>query len=117
MIRRFERLRAAGVWDGAEVTVLGSGGAARAALAAAQSEGVRATVVARKRRRRPSTRKPGSSANSRSPNDPSPSSLLVHATPVGGMTEGDLPFLSAPWLAPGMLTGGVDFVYGPEHGT
>ena len=47
LLRRFRELVEAAEWDGARVTVVGSGGAARAALAAARSIGARATVVAR----------------------------------------------------------------------
>jgi shikimate dehydrogenase len=112
VIRRFEGLRAAGRWDGAEVTVLGSGGAARAALAAAHAESVRATVVARNDgAARELAGRFG--AVVRSPNDPSPAALLVHATPVGGNMEDELPFPVGPWLAPGGHV--MDFVYGPER--
>ncbi|HEV2428366.1 MAG TPA: type I 3-dehydroquinate dehydratase, partial [Thermoplasmata archaeon] len=83
----YASLRSSGRWDGKEVTVLGTGGAARAAIVAASELGAHVSVVAR--------RASAGSALARElgidrpkTTRPSPATLLVNATPIGRASAG-----------------------------
>jgi shikimate dehydrogenase len=110
--RRLRELREGNRWDGEGLTLIGSGGGARAVLVAAHAQGIPVEIVARRPdvarglarewgaevRRRGATRTP---------------SLVVNATPAG---REDCPTLDVPWkalLGPG--THVIDFVYRPAH--
>ena len=89
VLRRLEELRSAGAWDGAELAVIGAGGAASATLAAAQELAVEAHVVSRDEARAATLAvrfdaRVLPKANAR------PFSLVVQATPVGRRGAGPL---------------------------
>lgn len=114
--RRLKELRAEGRWDGRSVLVVGAGGAARSALAAAQRLGAEARVLARHRERAVSlaarfqaTVDLGDRGRLRPP------SLVVHATPVGRRAGEILEVDLASRLGPG--THLLDFVYEPTTPT
>jgi 3-dehydroquinate dehydratase/shikimate dehydrogenase len=95
---------------GVRATVMGAGGAARAAVAALRSLGAEVTVSARRRRTAALLAGPGGRV---APFPPEPGSwdLLVNTTPVGTwprVTETPVP---APLLAGGRLV--YDLVYNP----
>jgi shikimate dehydrogenase len=110
MERRLTELRQGGVWNGTELTVLGSGGAARATIVAARHLGAtvrvrarRAGVVDELRRRFPES--VIGPANG-------PSALIVHATSAGRSEESPgLDFSIEDLL--GEETYLVDLVYAP----
>lgn len=110
--RRLSELRKSGVWDGSPIVVLGSGGAARSALAAASSLGVHGIILGRSQeiaaalaREYGGTLGDGESLT--------PTRLVIHATPAG--REGS-PSLDLPWEATiGPATHLLDFVYAPAH--
>ncbi len=108
--RRLRELRDRGAWSGSDILILGSGGAARATIVAADRLGIRASVLARDRRRvRELVRDLGAEVPQR---PDSPASLVVHATPVGRSGGGTL---ELPWqqhLRPGTYF--LDFVYRPQ---
>ncbi|MCI4331033.1 MAG: type I 3-dehydroquinate dehydratase [Thermoplasmata archaeon] len=111
VLRRLGELRAEGRWDGARVTVLGAGGAARATLAASEAMGAQVTVVAR-RREEAEVLAREFGAEHRAWNDPHPSSLLVHATVLGRNASDAPPAPLVGWIARGGWV--LDFVYGPK---
>ena len=109
ILRRLGELRVADRWDGQELLVVGSGGSARATLAAARLLGVRAFVLAR------SPVAMLVEEFGAVPADPSaahPISFIVHATPVGRAGEGPLDVDLAPWVGPSTYL--LDFVYRAE---
>lgn len=108
----YASLRSRGRWDGREVTVLGSGGAARAAIVAARDLGAHVRVVARRASAgialarelgidRPQTKRP------------SPATLLVNATPIGRASAGrpEIPIHRLVDRSTFLL----DFVYDPDR--
>lgn len=112
MLRRLEELRRSGAWRGRHLTVLGTGGSARATLAAARELKVAATVVGR---REAAVRElaesfgatPGKMAS------PQADELLVNATTVGRAdAEGGPPVLGARIGAHTLL---LDWVYRPDR--
>ena len=111
-LRRLDELRESAHWDGTSLGVIGAGGAARASLAAARSQGVESYVWAR----RPEDSKGLAREFGAHAVDDAKSAhptLVVHATPVGRSAErsGSMP-------APGWLRSGVyvlDWVYTPEE--
>ena len=110
--RRLLELRAAEVWDGTPVLVLGAGGAARAVLAAVRSVGGSGLVVSRRPQvAKEIAREYGATAEeSRSIR---PARIVFHATPAG--REG-VPRLELPWeQAITSSTHVVDFVYRPAY--
>jgi shikimate dehydrogenase/3-dehydroquinate dehydratase type I len=112
ILRRLEELRSSGRWDGTAIGVVGSGGAARATLAAARSLEVTAYVWAR----RPEVAKTLSQRfGAEVLHDPSRKqpTLVVHATTVGmeAREPSPLPGLTA-WLRSGVHV--VDWVYAPQ---
>jgi shikimate dehydrogenase/3-dehydroquinate dehydratase type I len=107
--RRLVELREAGHWDGAALTVLGGGGAARATLAAAERLGCRTHVLTR----RPSVAEELSAEFDARPGPPSgPASLLVHATDVGRAGREGLELPYRPLLSPRTYL--LDWVYAPD---
>jgi shikimate 5-dehydrogenase/3-dehydroquinate dehydratase len=112
VLRRLDELREDGRWNGHDLVVAGTGGAARAALAAAQHLGIRPVVVGRN----PDhvqylVQRFGGSAGTASSS--APTSVLIHATPVGRKGSGPLHVPLGPWL--GERTHLVDFVYRAEE--
>ena len=112
IVRRLEELTRDGRWDGRTMTVVGSGGAARATLAAARELGVRAQVVARNRpdAERIATEFGATAA----PNTgATPADLLVNATSIGRGESGAPQLRLAPLLAPSATV--LDWVYRPDR--
>jgi shikimate dehydrogenase len=112
VLRRLEDLRKDGRWNGADLAIVGTGGAARAALAAAHSLGVRPVVIGRnpERVRELAERFSGVVGT---PDSATPTSVLIHATPVGRRGAGALNLPLGPWLGPN--THLLDFVYRAEE--
>ena len=112
VLRRLTELAEAGRWDGQSLTVVGTGGAARATLAAARTLGVERRVLGRD---------PASAANvarafgatAVSPADARTDGLLVHATPVGRADAGPLGLDLERLLRPGGHL--LDWVYAPDR--
>lgn len=111
LLRRFLELRAAGVWDGVGVEVLGTGGAARAALAAARELGARARVHGRRSDRADALAREFGATTGEGP----AGTLVVHATPVGRAGEGELTLPLDSILHPGSHL--LDLVYAPDEPT
>jgi shikimate dehydrogenase len=110
--RRLKELRAEGRWDGERLLVVGAGGAARAALAAARELGISAAILAR----RPETAaRLAREFDARAVTGPSgtPASVIVHATTVGRRGSGALDVPLPAWLGPRSIL--VDFVYRAEE--
>jgi shikimate dehydrogenase/3-dehydroquinate dehydratase type I len=107
--RRLVELQESGHWDGAALTVLGGGGAARATLAAAPRLWARASILAR----RPSAAATlAAEFDARPDASGAPASLVVHATSVGRAAQGQLELPLAPILSARSYV--LDWVYGPE---
>ncbi|HYK92925.1 MAG TPA: type I 3-dehydroquinate dehydratase [Thermoplasmata archaeon] len=106
---RFEELERSGDWDGTEVLVVGSGGAACAALAAARERGTRAIVLARSPARAGAVAAEFG-AGLADDSAPRVAGLVVHCTPAGHPEAGDLAVPLRPWV--GHETYVLDFVYG-----
>ena len=111
--RIFRELVAARRWRGDQLLVVGSGGAARAALAAGIEEGSHVSFTAR---RRESAREllalfAPHPVGWMDPDSLTPSPLVVHATPVGRVEGEDLPFPLEKALGPGSVL--LDLVYHP----
>ncbi len=112
VLRRLRELAEAGRWDGQSLTVVGTGGAARATLAAARTLGVERRVLGRD---------PASAANvarafgatALSPADRRSDGLVVHATPVGRADAGPLGLDLERLLRPGGHL--LDWVYAPDR--
>ena len=110
ILRRLDELRSSGRWDGGSLAVVGSGGAARATLAAARELGVSATVYARREEAaRGLARSFGARAALAA--DGPVASLLVHATDVGREPGAALDLSLGPLLGTGSHV--LDWVYGP----
>jgi len=92
ILRRLEELERLGVWKGTSLVVLGSGGSARATLAAARTLGVRPVIYARRGSAASELAREFGGEAPDSPR-PDPGALIVHATSVGraGSEELDLP--------------------------
>ena len=112
ILRRLEELRGSGAWDGSALTVLGTGGAARATLEAARSLGVRAEVVGR-RRSAVTAIASAFGAEARAEATTRPSTLVVNATTVGRGPDGPAGFDLARLLGPSSYL--LDWVYRPDH--
>jgi shikimate dehydrogenase len=111
ILRRMEELRRSGRWDGKSVSVVGTGGAARATLAAARELGAEPTVYGRQAVRtsevaREFGARAGSSDSAR------PDRLVVHATDVGRPGTGPLEVPIGRLVAQGTVV--LDWVYDPE---
>ncbi len=108
--RRLTELRAEGRWDGARLAVVGTGGAARATLAAARSLGAIASVYGRHPGR---TRALAEEFDARSgrPDGAVAEQLVVHATSVGRTDTGSLELPLEGLLRAGSHV--LDWVYDP----
>ena len=112
ILRRLEELRAAQIWDGASIGVVGAGGAARATLAAARSLGTEAFVWARRREASEALEREFG-AHAVESSGPLRPTLVVHATTAGRGSEatGGVPDLG--WVRSGVHV--VDWVYAPDE--
>ncbi|MCI4323543.1 MAG: type I 3-dehydroquinate dehydratase [Thermoplasmata archaeon] len=111
LVQRLAELRREGLWDGERVTILGSGGGARAALEAARLSGAKTRVMARNERVGGElARRFGAELEAPSRAE---ASLVIHATPAGqaGGTPLDLPLENV--LGPGSFL--LDLVYAPVN--
>ncbi len=111
ILRRLEELRRDGRWDGKALAVLGTGGAARATLAAARTFGAEIRVYGR--RREPTVevaRTFGAEAPAAA--DARGETLVVQATDVGRGGTGPLELPLSRLVARG--THVLDWVYDPE---
>jgi shikimate dehydrogenase len=114
ILRRLEELRQSAEWDGGELAVVGSGGAAAATLAAARELRVPATVFARdSRRARSLSERLGATVGLRP--EARPYSLVVHATDVGRGATGPLEVPLGELVGP--RTRVLDWVYAPDDAT
>ena len=112
ILRRLTELREAGRWDGRSLSVLGTGGAARATLAAARTLGTEARVYGRKAERANALAE-RFAARAVASERAEPDQLLVHATEVGRTGAGPLDLPLERILLPG--THVVDWVYDPDE--
>ncbi|MGI0130965.1 MAG: shikimate dehydrogenase family protein, partial [Thermoplasmata archaeon] len=81
LVRRLRELRTSGAWRSDRLLVVGSGGAARAALLAAEELRVEADLLARNRARVATLAREFSARIA--PSDSGPADLVVHTTTVG----------------------------------
>lgn len=110
ILRRSDELRQEGAWDGRHVTVIGTGGAARATLAAARTVGARRRVVGRNLDR--VTRLAREFGADRGGEPFPPDGLVVHATTVGRDGSGPLEVPLEPYVGRGTYF--LDWVYRPD---
>jgi len=111
ILRRLEEYKADGSWDGSSLTLLGTGGSARATLAAARTLGVRTQIAGRRREAAAGlAREFGAEVAPDAATHPA--SLIVNATTVGRSPGGRLSFDLGPWI--GAKTQLLDFVYRPD---
>ncbi|MCI4349252.1 MAG: type I 3-dehydroquinate dehydratase [Thermoplasmata archaeon] len=111
LVRRLGELIGAGSWSGDRVTIVGTGGAARAALAASRSIGAQTSLVGRS----PEdvdrlAREFGATPASRGMRAPE---LVIHATSIGQAGAGPPGLDLAPWV--GAETHVLDLVYDPQE--
>lgn len=108
VVRRARELRAASLWDGDDILVLGAGGAARAAVVAASILSARARVLARDPA---GAREMGVEL---AQTDGPPASLVIHATTTG-MAGNPRPITLdwEPYVRPTSYV--LDMVYHPER--
>ena len=111
ILRRLEELRRDGRWDGRSVSVVGTGGAARATLAAARALRISARVYGRDPQQVAAIAQ-GFDAEARASAEAEPDGLVVHATDVGRAATGPLEAPLASLLRRG--THLIDWVYAPE---
>ena len=92
-------------------TVLGAGGAARAAAVALVDRGARVTISARRPEQAQQVADAAGATTGEFPPPPGSWDLLVNATPAGSVAQAGIP------VDPESLTGGVvyDLVYAPER--
>lgn len=109
--RRMEELHRAGRWDGRELLVLGTGGAARATLGAARDRGSRARILARSPSRA-DTLAEAFGAQRASASAAGAMGLIINATTVGRAPGERLEFSLDGWMAPSSYV--LDFVYRPN---
>jgi shikimate dehydrogenase len=108
VLRRLGELKAARRWDGRSLLVVGTGGAARAALEAGRTMGTDTQVLGRHAERTAElARAFGARGADRPPR--SPAALIVHATTVGRTGSGTLEPALDPWIGPSTYL--LDFVY------
>jgi shikimate dehydrogenase len=108
ILRRLDELRRFGDWDGKELAVIGSGGAAAATLAAARELGASAYLLARSPETGPLLAG-RLGARLLSAAEARPFSLVVHATSVGREASGALEAPLAELLRTGSRV--LDWVY------
>ncbi len=111
--RRLEEGEQEGLWDGGRMLVVGTGGAARAAILAGLGTGARVRVLSRspERARALAAEFPAEAVQAALPETLTPFPLVVHATPAG-QSAGPEDF---PPLAPALGKGSwlLDLVYRP----
>ncbi|HSL23407.1 MAG TPA: type I 3-dehydroquinate dehydratase [Vicinamibacterales bacterium] len=95
---------------GSRATIIGAGGAARAATAALRSRGAEVTIAARRRHVAVKLAGPGGCVSA-CPPEPGSWDLLVNATPVGTWPSNDASPVPAPLLSGGRIV--YDLVYNP----
>jgi shikimate dehydrogenase len=113
IVQRLAELRREGAWGGSSVTILGSGGAARAALEAARLSGAQTRLVARNEQSAGElARRFGAELGAPSRRE---AGLVINATTAGqgGATPLQLPLENI--LVPGAFL--LDLVYAPEDRT
>ena len=108
ILRRMEELLRDGSWDGRSVSVVGTGGAARATLAAARTLRVPARVYGRSPDHVESVAR-AFEAEPRAAHGAEPDGLVVHATDVGRSGARALDLALSPLLRPGSHV--IDWVY------
>ncbi len=112
ILRRLEELKDEGQWNGRELTILGSGGAARATIEAARSMGAAVRIAARN----PETAKSlveHFGVDLLELPTKAPSDLVVNATPIGRLGTGGI---DRSWETLLRRNGYLlDFVYTPEE--
>jgi shikimate dehydrogenase len=114
ILRRLEELRRGDQWDGKDLAVVGSGGAAAATLGAARELGASAYVMARSAEKaRALAERLG--AHFLDPSRTRRFALVVHATSVGRAETGALEAPLAELLEPGSRI--LDWVYSPTNRT
>jgi shikimate dehydrogenase len=111
ILRRLSEYVRAGLWEGRELAVVGTGGAASATLAAARELGAAAFVVGRDGARADALARQFG-AHALPPPERRPFPLVVHATPVGRTGEGPLSAPLGPLL--GASSRVLDWVYTPD---
>ncbi len=111
-LRRLTELAEMGRWDGRSLTVVGTGGAARATLAAARTLGVERRVVGRNPAATESVAR-AFGATAVSPAEAPSDGLVVHATPVGRTDAGRLELPLERLVRPGGHL--LDWVYAPDR--
>ncbi len=111
ILRRLGELSREGRWDGRSVSVIGTGGAARATLAAARALGTSARVYGRSPERADAIAR-DFGAEARSAAHAEPDGLVVHATDVGRAGTGPLVAPLSRLLREG--THLIDWVYAPD---
>ncbi len=111
VLRRLTELKESHRWDGRSVSVVGTGGAARATLAAARELRAESRVYAR-RAGGGTALASEFGARAAEPGEGPPPSLLVHATPVGRRGSGPLEVPLAGLVGDG--THVLDWVYAPD---
>lgn len=111
ILRRLEELRRSGDWDGKELAIVGTGGAAAATLAAAREARAPAHVFARDARRASGLCDRFDATMGLRP-EARPFSLVVHATDVGRGATGPLEVPLAELVGP--KTRVIDWVYSPD---
>ena len=111
VLRRMEELVRQGRWNGRTVSVVGTGGAARATLAAARIRGAETRLFGRNSER---VAELARSFGAAAPpiRDRRPEGLVVHATEVGREGTPPLAVSLEPLLGTGVHV--VDWVYDPE---
>ncbi|MGC2034466.1 MAG: hypothetical protein WA761_03345, partial [Thermoplasmata archaeon] len=97
LTRRMTELRSSRAWNDGPVLVIGSGGAARAALAAAHTVGARSEILARNDARTDHLAEMFRSVRV-DPAAPHPVSLVVHTTPSGQAGAHPLPWDLTGWI-------------------
>ncbi len=110
ILRQLEEYRRAGNWDGGELAVVGSGGAAAATLAAARELRASAFVIGRDPGRVVALAE-AFGATPLTEDRARPFSLVVHATTVGRGDSGPLAAPLRALIAPGGRV--LDWVYSP----
>jgi len=112
ILRRLEELRAAQLWDGTSVGVVGAGGAARATLTAARSLGAEAFVWARRPEASEVLEHEFGAHAVESARSVRPT-LVVHATTVGRHSDAGAALPDLDWIRSGVHV--VDWVYAPDE--
>jgi shikimate dehydrogenase len=110
LLRRLGELREQGQWDGRTLLTVGTGGAARAGLAAAREMNADSLLLGRDPGKVDAL---GHAFGARRPEAGGPRpGLIVQASAVGRADAGPVGFDLEPWIGPGTYV--LDLVYRPE---